>query len=109
MNSKIPYIISLEIEWSYATNESSSLIQPSSEKAKSKELNNQLDIIENQYIFQTSNKKRKFSLFSSSSKAFSSKPSSDKPSATDLKDLANQIRNKDPELQEPSSASSNKN
>ncbi|RIB23873.1 hypothetical protein C2G38_2170036 [Gigaspora rosea] len=108
-NSKIPHIISSEIDWSYAASELSSSIQPSPGKGKSKELNNQLDIIENQYISQTSNKKRKFNLFSSSSKAFSSKPSSDKPSATDLKDLANQIRSKDSELQKPSNESSDKN
>ncbi|RIB24187.1 hypothetical protein C2G38_2169284 [Gigaspora rosea] len=73
-NSKIPHIISSEIEWSYAASESSSLIQPSPGKRNS-----------------------------------SSKPSSDKPSATDLKDLANQIRSKDPELQKPSNESSDKN
>ncbi|CAG8495687.1 9882_t:CDS:2 [Dentiscutata heterogama] len=62
-NSKIPHIISSEIEWSYAANDLKSSNKPS---IKSKELNTQLDLIEEH-------------------------TSSDKPLATNLKDLADQI------------------
>ncbi|RIB07425.1 hypothetical protein C2G38_2214509 [Gigaspora rosea] len=64
----------------------------------------QLDLIEEQYISQPSNKRARTSIFSSSSKSSSSKPSS-----TDLKDLADQIRSNAPEPQNPSTESSVKN
>ncbi|CAG8733631.1 5427_t:CDS:2 [Dentiscutata erythropus] len=106
-NSKIPHIISSEIEWSYAANDPKSSNQSSAEKTKSKEFNDQLDLIEEQYntmTSQTSNKRRRVGLFSSSSKS-----STDKLQNVDLKELAEQIRNTAPEPQNPPNESSDKN
>ncbi|CAG8791649.1 7979_t:CDS:1 [Gigaspora margarita] len=100
-NSKIPHIISSKIEWSYTTNDPKSSNQPS---VKSKESDKQLDLIEEQYISQPSNKRARTSIFSSSSKSLS-----DKPSSTDLKDLTDQIQSNAPKLQNPSNESSIKN
>ncbi|CAG8743990.1 7466_t:CDS:1, partial [Dentiscutata heterogama] len=99
-NSKIPHIISSEIEWSYAANDPKSSNKPS---IKSKELNTQLDLIKEQYITtsQNSNKRVRSSLFVSSLST-----SSDKPLATNLKDLADQIRSTTSETQNTSTGSS---
>ncbi|RIB01583.1 hypothetical protein C2G38_2230399 [Gigaspora rosea] len=92
---------SIESDWSYATNDPKSSNQSS---IKSKESDKQLDLIEEQYISQTSNKRARTSIFSSSSKS-----SSSKPSFVDFKNLADQIRSNAPEPQTPSHESSAKN
>ncbi|CAG8777123.1 3845_t:CDS:2 [Dentiscutata erythropus] len=60
--SKLPHIISLEIEWSYASNELKSSLQSPTKKIKlTKQFNNQLDLIEEQYATinsQDSNKRK---------------------------------------------------
>ncbi|CAG8456848.1 10751_t:CDS:2 [Cetraspora pellucida] len=105
--NKFPHIISSEIEWSYASNESKSSLHSSGTKAKSTEdFNNQLDMIEEQYATmnsQPSNKRKRGAFFSSPAN-----PSNNTTPTTNLEELANQIRTNQPEAQQTSTNTPNK-
>ncbi|KAF0421479.1 hypothetical protein F8M41_006771 [Gigaspora margarita] len=105
--SKFLHIILSEIEWSYASIESKSSSVSATEKIKfTKQLNTQLNFIEEQYTTMTSqdsNKRRKTGLFTSSTKN-----SNNNPLTVDFPDLVNQIRTNVPEPQPPQELSANK-
>ncbi|CAG8794445.1 3724_t:CDS:2, partial [Dentiscutata erythropus] len=99
--SKIPHIISSEIEWSYTSNEAQSSTLSQNEKLKvCKDFNSQLNLIEEQYTAansQASNKRKKFPSFS-----FTSNSSSNKSPTVDLTTLVLQIRSNE-SMSQPSS------
>ncbi|CAG8658512.1 7337_t:CDS:2 [Gigaspora margarita] len=105
--SKFPHIISSEIEKSYASIELKSSPLSATEKIKfTKQINTQLDFIEEQYTTMTSqdsNKRRRTGLFASSTKN-----SNNNPLTVDLPDLVNQIRTNVPEPQPSQESSANR-
>ncbi|RIB26425.1 hypothetical protein C2G38_2030215 [Gigaspora rosea] len=105
--SKFPHIISSEIEWSYASIEPKSSPQSATDKINfTKQFNDQLDMIEEQYATVTShdsNKRRRTGLFTSSHKN-----SNNNPLTVDFPDLVNQIRTNIPEPQPPQESTTNK-
>ncbi|CAG8719023.1 7189_t:CDS:2, partial [Dentiscutata erythropus] len=96
------------ISASYAMVDAKSSLYSSNTKAKSsEEFNNQLDIIEEQYVtmnFQPSNKRKRGGFFPSPTKS-----PTNNPPPTDLEELANQIRTNQPEAQQTSTNTSKKN
>ncbi|KAF0474823.1 hypothetical protein F8M41_024641 [Gigaspora margarita] len=107
LTTKIPHIISSEIEWSYLSNKPKSSLRSTDTKAKSNNFNSQLNMIEEQYVTmnsQLSNKRKRDGFFLSSAK-----PSSNKPPTVNLKELAEQIRTNQPETKQTSTNVPDKN
>ncbi|CAG8754012.1 11584_t:CDS:1, partial [Racocetra persica] len=105
-NSKLPHIISSEIEWSYTTNEPKSSSY-SSNVTSNKEYNNQLDMIEKQYTTissQPPNKRKRYSFFSLSTKLLNNTLQT-----VNLEQLMMQIRTNQPNTQQTYEESSDKN